>query len=236
MSSPIRSTESVPPIDSDSSETLTSRVYAWARADVIAGRLKPGAKLKIEELRERYDVGASPLREALSLLSSDGLVERIEQRGFRVANVSQEEFSDILKVRCWLEERALRESIAHGHSDWEEALVLAGYRLSRQPRSKVPDGAFISNDQWEARHKEFHMALIAACGSPTLLNYCKQLYDQNIRYRHVAGAASYPQRDVANEHEEILQATLNRDVELATSRLISHYTKTGAFLTEVLKA
>jgi len=89
-------------------ETLTSRAYASVRRDIIEGRLKPGSKLKIEELRDRYDVGASPIRESLSLLSSDGLVDRIEQRGFRVADISHEEFADILKVRCWLEDRALR--------------------------------------------------------------------------------------------------------------------------------
>lgn len=220
---------------SDSAETLTSRACLRLRSDIIEGRLKPGAKLKIEELRDLYDVGASPIREALSLLSSEGLVERIEQRGFRVAEVSRDEFVDILKVRCWLEERALREAIARGDTQWEESLVLAGFRLSKQPRSKGPDGKFVANDDWETRHKDFHMALISACGSPTLFSYCDQLYDKNIRYRHLAGPVSYPNRDTVKEHDEILQATLDRNADRAVECLIAHYSKTGDFVTETLK-
>lgn len=224
------------PADAPSAgETLTSRAYASVRHDIIAGDLKPGSKLKIEELRDRYDAGASPIREALSLLSSDGLVDRIEQRGFRVADISHDEFADILKVRCWLEERALRESIANGDAGWEEALVLAAFRLSKEPRSTGTGDNFVANAEWEVRHKAFHAALIAACGSPTLLAYCDQLYDKNVRYRNLAGSVSYPDRDPGKEHEAILQATLKRDTESAVSLLIDHYRNTGDFLALTLK-
>lgn len=222
-------------VASSSGETLTSRAYANVRRDIIEGRLAPGSKLKIEELRDRYDTGASPIREALSLLSSDGLVDRIEQRGFRVANISHDEFADILKVRCWLEERALRESIMHGDAAWEEALVLAAFRLSKEARSTGNDGNFVANAEWEVRHKAFHAALIAACGSPTLLGYCDQLYDQNVRYRNLAGAVSYPDRDPAQEHEAILEVTLKRDADAAVILLLKHYQNTGAFLVDALQ-
>ncbi len=70
-----------------------ARRLFWRRSGTTSscGRLAPGAKLKIELLQERYQVGATPLREALSLLCATGLVERIEQRGFRVARVGAEE-------------------------------------------------------------------------------------------------------------------------------------------------
>ena len=229
------SVDIAPTIPNATGETLTSRAYAALRRDIIAGQLPPGAKLKIEELRERYEVGGSPVREALSLLSSDGLVERIEQRGFRVADISKDEFADILNVRCWLEERALREAIATGGVDWEEALVLAAFRLSKEPRSSGSGDDFVANIEWEVRHKAFHIALISACSSPTLLTYCNQLYDQNVRYRNLAGPLSYPKRDPAKEHEAILEATLERNTEAAVSNLLNHYRKTGAFLANMLK-
>jgi GntR family transcriptional regulator, carbon starvation induced regulator len=218
-----------------SSETLTSRAYANVRRDIIEGRLTPGLKLKIEELRDRYEVGASPIREALSLLSSDGLVDRIEQRGFRVADISHDEFADILNVRCWLEEKALRESIANGDANWEEALVLAAFRLAKEPRSTGTNDNFVANRGWEMHHKAFHTALIAACGSPTLLTYCDQLYDKNVRYRNLAGAISYPARDPSEEHEAILQATLARDPDTAVTHLTNHYRKTGELLSDTLQ-
>jgi len=211
--------------------SLTSRIYHRIRSDIIVGALEPGLKLKIEELRQSYGTGASPVREALSLLTSDRLVERIDQRGFRVAHVSAGAFNELLKTRCWLEERALRESIAHGGKDWEEGVVLAHYRLSRTPRSTTSK-AFIANAEWEDLHRQFHRALISACGSSTLMRFCEQLYDENIRYRNLAGPSAYPKRDVNKEHEDIVKAALDRDADLAVARLTTHYQDTGAFLAE----
>ncbi|MGI9372132.1 MAG: GntR family transcriptional regulator [Hyphomicrobiales bacterium] len=211
-------------------ESLTSQVYGSLRGDIIEGELAPGTKLKVEQLRRRYEVGASPVREALSMLASDGLVDRIDQRGFRVAIVSEDDFADILKSRCWLEERALRESIAHGDAEWEEGVVLSFYRLSREDRSIGESGKFVANPRWEGLHKEFHYQLIAACGSPTLLEFCDKLYERNIRYRNLAGRVSYPKRKPDTEHEEIMQAALDRDADLAAERLVAHYQRTGVYL------
>jgi GntR family carbon starvation induced transcriptional regulator len=209
--------------------STTSRVFAELRRRIIIGELKPGEKLKIEELRARLDAGATPIREALSLLTSDQLVERIDQRGFRVAKIGETQFRDILRTRCWLEERALRESIASGDQAWEEELVLAHHRLSRKTRTPTDDPD--APDTWEALHKRFHMALIAASGSPILQRFCGQLYDQNVRYRYFAAhSVGYAARDVAREHAEILEAALERNADLAVARLLGHYRRTGSFL------
>lgn len=215
--------------EESSPESLTSQVYSKLRTDIISGRLSPGRKLKIEELRHRYGVGTSPVREALSLLTSDQFVERLDQRGFRVATVSVAEFVELLKTRCWLEERALRESIEHGGGDWEEKVVLAAYRLSRVPRSEAADH-FVANAEWEERHKHFHMSLLSACGSSFLLKFCDHLYDQNVRYRQLAGTKAYPTRDINAEHGAICDAVLAHDADLAVDLLMAHYGRTGDFL------
>lgn len=222
---------------SQSAEPGTTSATASAaqriRADILAGVWAPGTKLKISDICARYGVGTTPAREALSLLTSDALVERVDQRGFRVAIVSKAEFNELLKTRCWLEERALTESIAHGDRAWEEALVLAHHHLSRFPRSR-DTGGFDANPEWEIRHKRFHMALIAACESSILLRYCQQLYDQNIRYRMIAGVSAYPSRQISDEHEAILSAALDRDADRAVSLMITHYERTGRFLEQRL--
>lgn len=210
-------------------ESMTSRAYSRLRKDIISGTLKPGRKLKIEELRRTYDAGSSPIREALSLLTSDNLVERIDQRGFRVCPVSSAEFIELIKTRCWVDERALRESIANGTSKWEEQVVLANRRLSRIPRSEAEDH-FVANAEWETCHKIFHMTLISQCGSSMLLRFCDQLYDQNIRYRQLSGATAYPSRDIVEEHSSICNAILAADADLAAKLLIQHYNQTGDFL------
>ncbi len=208
---------------SNSEGSATRQAYTTLQRMIVTGELKPGEKLKIEALRNLLETGASPIREALSLLTSDNLVERIDQRGFRAANVSAENFHEILELRCTLEDLALRQSLANATESWEEQVVLAHHRMQRASG----DG----RDTFEDRHKEFHMALLSNAQSPILLKFCSQLYDLNIRYRFLAGRTlNYQRRDVAKEHSGILDAIVARDADLASERLINHYQMTGEFL------
>ena len=118
----------------ETTRSRTSDIYHRIRDDIIRGQLAPGLKLKIDGLRNHYDVGATPIREALSLLTADGLVERLEQRGFRVAEMSDAEFDELLALRCWVEERAVCQAIAKGDKEWQEGIVVARFHLSRTPR------------------------------------------------------------------------------------------------------
>jgi len=207
--------------------SATNRTYRQLRDLIVAGELKPGEKLKIDGLRKRLNTGASPIREALSLLTSDHLVERIDQRGFRTAEVSAGNFSEILRLRCTLEDQALRESIANYSEDWEEQAVLAHHRMLRAQAEK--------RDDFDTLHKAFHMALLSNAQSPILQKFCSQLYDLNVRYRFLAGRAlDYTQRDVRAEHEGILAAAIARDADTASERLVNHYKLTGAFLSGLL--
>lgn len=204
-------------------KTAIQRVYLQLRQQIIKGEFAPGERLKVESLKPLFDTGASPIREALSLLTSNKLVDRIDQRGFRVSQVSEANFNEIFMLRCTLDDLALRKSIELGDNDWEERLVLNHHRLTRAKQEDF--------DHWETLHKAFHICLMDACDSPILLSYCNQLYDQNIRYRFLAEAAvNYAKRDVRNEHEGIMNAAINRDADLASQLLLKHYTDTGAFL------
>lgn len=218
----------------DTDATLATAARRRLRADILAGRITPGAKLKVQELADRLGTGPTPLREALSGLAAEGLVERIDQRGFRAAPVSEAEFSVLLRTRCWVEEIALREAIAAGDSAWEEAIVLARWRLSRLPRmTNGPDGRASANDEWEAAHDAFHRALLAACPSPPLLDFCDALRDRAGRYRAIANVTSG--RDVGPEHELIADAVLARRVEEAQRLLVRHYETTAGFLRRALQ-
>lgn len=209
------------------SQSSTRRAYLTMREAIITGQIAPGERLKVDSLKQSLQTGASPVREALSLLTSDHLVERLDQRGFRVAPASRAQFEEILRLRCELESMALRDSIRHGDDSWEEALVLSHHRMVR---AEADEGA-----EFEARHKGFHMALLAACASPILLRFCSQLYDLNVRYRFLAGRSrGYARRDVKAEHQAILDNTIARDAEAASNRLVEHYEKTGAFLADLI--
>src|SRR6202011_2729271 len=103
--------------------TRTSAIYERLRRDIIQGTLLPGEKLRIEVLRARYDVGGTPLREAMNRLSTEGLVTQSDQGGFRVPAVSADALLQHPRTRCLINEVALRESLARGGRDWEEGVL-----------------------------------------------------------------------------------------------------------------
>ena len=213
--------------------TLASSVYDMMRQDILKGDLPPGEKLRVEYLRDRYGVGASPIREALTRLSVDGVVMRVDQKGFRVATVSVAELDELIKTRCWLEETAIRESIAAGDDAWEERLVLAFHRLSKAPRS-AEQITYAINPDWEVLHRAFHLALIGACGSRWLISYCEQLNDLADRYRQLAVRVTYPRRNELDEHKAIMDAAVNRDPDRAVEVLMDHYRRTAEIIRDAV--
>jgi len=207
--------------------SITQRVRDELRDQIVSGSIEPGMRLKVEDLKRQLNVGTAPIREALSLLTSDQLVERLDQRGFRVAEATAAHFNDLLALRCLLEERAIQDSIRHADDDWE-VLVRQAYADWASADPAAPQ-------RRERLHKQFHMSLLAACGSPMLFGLCNQLYDQNIRYRFIAGrSAQYAARNVDDEHAQILASALDRDAEFTAALLLKHYRRTGIFVAETL--
>ena len=216
--------------DNDSQiSTQASTVYDRLRSDILTGKLRPGVKLRLKDLIEKYDTGNSPLREALNRLSANGMVLREENRGFRVPTASTEELAELTRTRCWLEEIALRESIANGDTDWEERIVLAYHWLTRSAQMKDASSTTTSPD-WEAHHRDFHQALISACNSNILMNFCAELSQRSFRYRNLAEVVEYREGHELDEHRQLQEATLSRDADLAVDLLKKHYTVTSEIL------
>ena len=220
----------------------TQRVFVELRDRIIQGDIAPGERLKVDSLKTLLNVGATPIREALSLLTSDQLVERLDQRGFRAAPASDKNFQEILSLRCHLESIALKDSIRLGGKEWEEQLVLCHHRLT-QADANLQIGKTEHTDlkiqrrEREQLHKAFHLQLLQACDSPVLLKFCNQLYDLNIRYRFLAGGSlQYASRDVGAEHTDILNSSIGRDTKAAVDALLDHYRQTGVFLVDQLDA
>ncbi|TPQ33104.1 GntR family transcriptional regulator [Bradyrhizobium guangdongense] len=210
----------------DQPATLATTIYARLKADILTTRLEPGRKLQSRFLMEQYNVGQTPLREALNRLTTEEFVVGMEQRGFYVKEVSREELQELTKTKCWVEGLALRESMQNATQAWEESLLVAHHRLDRTPRSLKAD-TFEDNPDWEKVHRAFHATLIGLCGSRPLLGFCEQLADRLYRYRMMSIAKAYPARKVGAEHRDILQAVLAKDIEEAVRRLQQHYQRTA---------
>ncbi len=201
--------------------TLVERAYLSLRQDVVCGKLAPGERLRVEHLKDQYEVGAGTLREALSLLVSDALVTSEGQRGFRVAPISMADLEDVTNTRVMLETEALRQSIRHGDAQWEAALVHSYELLATTERDLAETGSV----RWERRNKAFHEALIAGFNSTWSKYLLSILYRHAERYRNInfrLTAAHASGRDVHKEHEAIFRAAVDRQEARAALALEAH--------------
>lgn len=206
-------------------KTLVEAAYLRLRRDIIEGIYAPGEKLRVEHLKDQYEVGAGTLREALLLLVTDALVVAQGQRGFRVAPISIADCEDISHTRVLLETEALRQSIARGDDAWEAALVAAFHRLTRAEQ-KLRDNDDSTTEEWEKCNRAFHEALIAASTSRWIRHFQQILYQQSERYRRVSLFRQPITRDVHAEHHALFDATLARDAARASSILSEHILRT----------
>lgn len=206
--------------------TRTEQVYAQLRADILSGRVLPGTKLRFAELTERYDCSTSVVREGLTRLAEQGLVQAEPQHGFHVTPLSQTDLDDLTTARCELEGLVLRMSIEHGDIAWESDVVAAHHSLDRTPMVSEGDRVLM-NEDWTLAHSRFHQALLSACPSQRLLNMALSLRDAAELYRRWSLPIGHDgDRDVQGEHRALMGAALRGDPIEAVRLLEEHLRRT----------
>ncbi|MBO1908677.1 GntR family transcriptional regulator [Microvirga sp. 3-52] len=209
--------------------SIADRAYGTIRADIVFGRLSPGARLRLDRLADVYGASVSTLREILSRLSSEGLVIAEGQRGFRVASVSPAGFEDVAAMRLLLETYALPLSFSAGDLEWESRVVAAHHKLAFMERRMLA-GDQKDTELWKRYDREFHQSLIEACGSQTLLDLYGSVFDQYLRYQMVA--VVFRGEIAAEEHRTLLDSVLTRNADRACAVLTQHVNGCVAYTLE----
>lgn len=193
--------------------------YHRVRKDIVFGRLAPGRKLKLDQLKADYGASVSTLREILNRLSSERLVIAEGQKGFEVAPVSIANLREIAALRQLLECRALEQSFRAGDMEWEGRVVAAHHRLARM-EERMAQGDRSHTEEWKQYDWQFHQALISACGSKMLIDTHAAVFDKYLRYQMIA--LSYRGDIAAQEHAQLLECALKRNAERACEVLTRH--------------
>lgn len=200
------------------------------RGDILAGRLIPGQKLPFAELCANYSVSVGVIREALSRLVEQGLVQVEPQQGFRVTPISGPDLVYLTEARREIETLTLRHAIAEGGVSWESEVLAAHYRLRRCPRLDPEDPVRL-NDDWVEAHAVFHATLLDGCRNPRLKAIALQLRDSAELYRRWSVPLGHrPQRDIEGEHQAIVDAVTAGDTEGAIQALDHHIALTTELL------
>jgi DNA-binding GntR family transcriptional regulator len=211
----------------DAGNTKASQLVERLREAILSGALPPGSKINLDRVRHEFEVSLSPLREALARLIAFGLVELHDNRGYSVAPISLSNLAEITRLRVEFESLALTAAIASGDLRWESEVMRALHLMNRSLRDPADPKTL---EAWEHAHRDFHMALLAGCGMPLLLNFCLVLHNLNDRYRRAFLLTHGGDRNVVVEHSEIAQGAVARDRDYACAKLREHIQRTGVNL------
>ena len=205
----------------NSKQNTAAQILDSLTNDILQGNYMPREKLHIRTLKERYNVGTSPLREALSQLIVKDLVISENQRGFYVSDISIDDLTDIYQARAKIESLCIEMAFQKGDDHWEANALAASHRLNKYSESE-----HIDMEEWQNRHSAFHKSLVAGCMSPRLLKIRHSLYEKSTRYRNLwlkENISNTENLDInQKEHSELLDLALNRDAESATRLIKDH--------------
>lgn len=206
--------------------TLSAQVHDRLRDDIVSGTLLPGHRLTLDALIERYGVGATPLREALYRLSTSALIHGEDRRGFRVAPATAEHLEDILATRLAIEPVLLQSAFMAGDLAWE-ARVLAAFHQLRGTGEMYEPSTKVIRAEWEIAHRAFHAAVLSSATLSLLLQFQEVLWDHAARYRNLVKSSGLEPDVLLQEHNQICDAVLGRDADLACLLWKRHIEKAG---------
>lgn len=198
-------------------QQIGSQVYDALERGIVECRLEPGAALSDRQLAEDLGVSRTPVRDALRLLESTGLVERRGRVGWAVAGVDVKDIEELFELRCLLEPAGLARVV-----EWDVA------RLSSLTKSFDGFSKRMRGDEIERYlqvDEQFHQAIVAAANNRRLAHAYRLIGRQLDRYRHFT-SYRYEGRVAQSleEHRQICGALARRDATAATDALVAHIT------------
>ena len=193
--------------------TLTGQIADALRKDIIDGALAPGQRLTTAELTDRYQVSATPLREALQHLAAQGMVDIDPRLGTTVPPISRAHLRDTYAIREMLEVAAVSRSIERADTAWAARLGELFVEFQEAVTNSDRNEGVLS---WSAAHRAFHEGLMANCDSPWLKSFINLITDHSERYRMLSARLGV--RDPIAEHAAIYKAASRSTSMLPPSR------------------
>ena len=182
----------------DGEANLRERVLNRIRLDVVAGEVEPGTIFSVPALARSLGISTTPIREALLQLTSDGLLQPLRNRGFRVIDPSLEELRDLFDVRLQLETSALLRLATLGLRDVAELV-----RRADDIAAAVDEGnvlAYLDAD------RAFHLELLSRAGNRVLTDVVMRLRDRMRLYGIRSSSGVARQRASVAEHYDMVRA------------------------------
>lgn len=201
-------------------------IYDTLRDQLVNGHFQPEQRLKATDLCQEFGCSASAMRETLFRLSTFGLVDFQEQRGFRLPASSLQLQQELTQMRILLECEGACLSIRFGDLAWEARLNAAHHKLSHiESRVEVGTKDRATLILWTQAELEFHQTLLEACGSGLLMSTHEQVYQQFRQQLITTDRMFQFVPENIDQHQDIIDAALARDEELVCARIMAHLSR-----------
>jgi len=211
--------------------SLTDRLYYEIRDDILSWEINPGALLVEAQLAKEYKVSKTPVREALGLLSQEGLVEVIPRVGYRVTLMTPRDVHEVFTLRILLETTGIGLAAKQASDDELAALYEDGEKLGMRI-----DTGEIAPEEYLKLHDSFHVRLALLSGNRRLANVVARLLRDWVRVRlRDPELTRESVRINRSDSREICKALLRRDADNARRLLRAHISKSLQEISSHLK-
>jgi DNA-binding GntR family transcriptional regulator len=196
-------------------ESLKDIIYQKTREDIVNGRLLPGERLTEVRLAQEFKTSRSPIREALRMLESDGLITFENNKGISVAKLSIKQINEIFTLRVLLEGCAAR--ITAEVMNKKDLALLRDYQELQKMAAKNVD-----MPAWFKTNTLFHNALFLNCGNVLLIQFIENLKRRVARYNFVTITVPWQFQIYLDHHEKMLQGCKKNDGEMVEKYMKLH--------------
>lgn len=194
---------------------LRDVVFRTLRQAILTGEMKPGERLLEIHLANKLGVSRTPIREAIHMLEQEGLVVNVPRKGAQVAQITEKSMSDVLEVRCALEELAVDlacQRITEGQLEELEEACAEFEKVIKTDGLRVIAKADIA----------IHGIIFKAANNPRLTQLINNLAEQMYRYRFEYIKDETQHEALCREHWDIYSSILNRDRQTAKKLMRAH--------------
>lgn len=194
-------------------QPLYQQVYNQIRKSILSGNLKPDTKLSVVKLADELQISRTPLREALRQLQSEGLLEQ-DRMGSRVVRITPEDYEELCICRLVLEKEIIREVV----SSIEEEKIKEAEQYIQKAKE------YLTSDQLKFLecNSAFHEVLISSCSNRRLKELLDTTRAKLLLYRANVVHNSRQNAEIIDEHEMILKAVQERNVNKALEAISTH--------------
>jgi DNA-binding GntR family transcriptional regulator len=190
------------------SQSLAGKAYEIVKGEIITCALQPGQQIVQSQLAERYQIGLTPVREALQRLAQEGFVQPIPRFGYIVSPVTLSDVREIFELRSIVESSAARLAAVRGlQEQLTKILASADFTYVYKERQSYTD--------FLAHNADFHRSIAVAARNQRLVDLVSKLLDELTRVFHLGLDLRDSAEEMRDEHLALAQVLCDRDPDRA---------------------